>query len=73
MNTSVLLPGIVIESLGILVLAAGFLAGNAVFILMGAALIVLSFPVHAYRILRHVRAGRDEPGPAAPLPGEDDR
>jgi hypothetical protein len=75
MNARVLLPGIVIESLGILVIAAGLLAGSAAFIVMGAALIVLSVAVHAVRILRHVQAGRGDPGPGAPgqpgpIPGE---
>ncbi len=52
----VFFPGLVLETIGILVMAAGFLTDDILFFYLGAGLLCIAIAVHVVRIVRRCRS-----------------
>jgi hypothetical protein len=60
-----LLPGLVLEGVGVLIMVAGILIGNTILILAGAGIICLALLVHTYQFLQLRRMDNREITPDA--------
>lgn len=62
-NDSVLLPGLILELAGVLVLVSGVLTGTSLVMMLGAGIVCIAVVVLVIRILREARRA-GTPGPA---------